>query len=119
MEGASIARQILQDLDYDQGLIDNISLIIQRHDSGSQVDCLEEALVKDADKLWRFSETGFWDEKKRQGLGRRELHQYLHERYKSWFFTQTALRLAGEELEERAKEIATHEKEHPLAGNNR
>jgi CRISPR/Cas system-associated endonuclease Cas3-HD len=118
LEGASIARQILQDLDYDQGLIDNISLIIQRHDSGSQIDCLEEALVKDADKLWRFSETGFWDEIKRQGLGRRELHQYLDERYKSWFFTQTALRLAGEELEERAKEIATHGKEHPLAGNN-
>ena len=105
LEGASITRQTLQALDYDEGLIDKIALIIQRHDSGSQVDCLEEGLVKDADKLWRFSETGFWDEIKRQGLGRRELHQYLHERYKSWFFTQTALRLAGEELEERAREI--------------
>jgi CRISPR/Cas system-associated endonuclease Cas3-HD len=118
LEGASIARQVLQDLDYDQGLIDNISLIIQRHDSGSQVDCLEEGLVKDADKLWRFSETGFWKEIERQGLGHGELHQYLSERYQGWFYTPSALSLAGEELEERAKEIATHGKEHTLAGNN-
>ena len=118
LEGASIARQVLQDLDYDQGLIDKIALIIKRHDSGIQADCLEEALVKDADKLWRFSETGFWDEIKRQSLGRRELHQYLSERYQGWFYTPSALSLAGEELEERAKEIATHGKEHPLIGNN-
>ena len=118
LEGASIARQTLKALDYDERLIDKIALIIQRHDSGSQVDCLEEGLVKDADKLWRFSKTGFWDEIKRQGLGRGELHQYLSERYKSWFFTKTALRLAGEALEERAREVATHGKEHSLAGNN-
>jgi hypothetical protein len=118
LEGASIARQTLQALDYDQGLIDKIALIIQRHDSGSQADCLEEALVKDADKLWRFSETGFWDEIKRQGLGRRELHQYLSERYQGWFYTPSALSLAEEELEERAKEIATYGKENPFAGNN-
>jgi len=118
LEGASIARQTLQALGYDQGLIDKIALIIQRHDSGSQVDCLEEGLVKDADKLWRFSETGFWDEIERQGLGPGELHQYLSERYQGWFYTPSALTLAGEELEERAKELATHGKEHPLAGNN-
>ncbi|MCK4782876.1 MAG: HD domain-containing protein, partial [Desulfobacteraceae bacterium] len=105
LEGASIARQILQSLNYEPHLIDKISSIIQRHDSGKQADSLEEGLVKDADKLWRFSKTGFWKETERQGLSPVELHHYLGEHYQSWFFTRTALALAAEELEKRNREI--------------
>jgi hypothetical protein len=105
LEGASIARQILESLNYEPHLIDKISSIIQRHDSGKQADCLEEGLVKDTDKLWRFSKTGFWKEIERQDLSPVELHHYLGERYQSWFFTQTALALAAEELEKRNREI--------------
>ena len=106
LEGASIARQILQELNYDSLLIDNIASIIRRHDSGNQADYLEEGLVKDADKLWRFSETGFWKEIERQDLSPAELHRYLADRYQSWFFTRTALALAAEEIEKRNREIA-------------
>lgn len=106
LEGASIARQILQELNYDSLLIDKIASIIRRHDSGNQVDYLEEGLVKDADKLWRFSETGFWKEIERQDLSPVELHHYLGEHYQSWFFTRTALALAAEEIEKRNREIA-------------
>lgn len=105
VEGASIARQILQSLNYESHLIDKIASIIERHDSGNYADCLEEELVKDADKLWRFSKIGFWKEVERQGLSPAELHHYLAERYQSWFFTQTALALAGDKIEKRAKEI--------------
>ena len=105
LEGASIARQILQSLNYEPHLIDKISSIIQRHDSGKQADSLEEGLVKDADKLWRFSKTGFWKETERQGLSPVELHHYLGKHYQSWFFTRTALALAAEELEKRNREI--------------
>jgi hypothetical protein len=105
-EGADIARRILQSFGYKPSLIDKIASIIQRHDSGIQVDSLEEGLVKDADKLWRFSKIGFWKETERQGLGPEELHQYLSEHYRGWFYTASALTLAGEELKERAEEIA-------------
>ena len=104
-EGAVIARKILKDLDYDPVLIDKITSIIMRHDSGSDTDSLEEKLVKDADKLWRFSETGFWKKIERQRVSLDEYYQHLAERYKDWFFTSTALILAREELEKRAEEV--------------
>jgi len=104
-EGAVIARKILKDLDYDPDLIDKITSIILRHDSGSDTDSLEEKLVKDADKLWRFSEIGFWKEIERQRVSQGEYYQHLAERYKDWFFTSTALILGGEELEKRAEEF--------------
>jgi len=117
-EGASIAWRILQSFFYEPSLIDKIASIIQRHDSGNKVDSLEECLVKDADKLWRFSKIGFWKEIERQGLSPAELHQYLSEHYQGWFYTASALTLAGGELEERAKEITAHEKGHPSVRHN-
>jgi len=105
-EGAAIARRILLSLGYFPSWIKQIALLIERHDSGKETDSLEEELLKDADKLWRFSPFGFWNEIERQGLGQRELYQYLSDRYGRWFFTRTAVKLAEEELRERGKEIA-------------
>ena len=104
-EGAFIAREILESVNYNPHLTDKIASIIQRHDSGHQVDSLEEGLVKDADKLWRFSKIGFWKETERQGLSPKELHHYLSEHYESWFFTRTALDLAAQELKKRNREV--------------
>ena len=103
-EGAALARQLLQALDYDLRLVDRIAAIIERHDSGSRADSLEERITKDADKLWRFSEIGFWNEIERQGLSAEELHRYLSEKYARWFFTPSALSLAEMELKARAAE---------------
>jgi HD domain-containing protein len=118
LEGASIARHILRSFNYESYLIDEIASIIQRHDSGNQVDSLEEEIVKDADKLWRFSKIGFLKEIERQDLNPGELRQYLFERYQGWFYTSSALTLAKGELEERAREIATRGEEHPPARHN-
>ena len=104
LEGAAIARQVLQSLNYNPQWIERISFLIERHDSGDQADSLEEKLLKDADKLWRFSPFGFWNEIERQGLDRNELDQFLSARYRGWFFTQTALKLAEEELRSRSQE---------------
>jgi hypothetical protein len=104
LEGAAIARQVLQSLNYNPQWIERISFLIERHDSGDQADSLEEKLLKDADKLWRFSPFGFWNEIERQGLDRNELDQFLSARYRGWFFTQTALKMAEEELTSRSRE---------------
>ena len=111
LEGASIAGQVLKSLDYDPLLIEKIVSIIRTHDSGLDIRSPEEGLVKDADKLWRSSKIGFWQEAERQDLDPKELHRYLNERYKEWFFTSTALILAKEDLEERAKEIDAHRRD--------
>jgi HD superfamily phosphodiesterase len=103
-EGASLARRLLQSLEYDPPRVDRIVEIIERHDSGRRADTLEERITKDADKLWRFSEIGFWNEIERQGLAAEELHRYLSERYGNWFFTSSALSLAEMELKARAAE---------------
>ena len=105
-EGAAIAGHILESLKYDPAWVDRITFLVGRHDSGDRADSLEEKLLKDADKLWRFSPFGFWNEIERQGLDQLELYQYLSDRYRSWFFTSTALKLAKEELRGRGKEIA-------------
>lgn len=105
MEGAFIARQILNTLNYNPLLIDKIVFIIHRHDSGTNTHFLEEKLVRDADKLWRFSRIGFCKEIERQGVDSGEYYQSLAERYQDWLFTSTALNLAEEELKNRAKEI--------------
>jgi HD superfamily phosphodiesterase len=104
-EGASIAKAILSSLDYGPPLIEEITSIIAAHDSGKEARNLEEKLVKDADKLWRFSQTGFYVEIERQGLEAREYYEFIKEAAGDWFFTATAFVLVGEELENRAKEI--------------
>lgn len=105
LEGASIAQQILYSLHYDRQLIGTIVSIIKTHDSGNDAHSLEEKLVKDADKLWRYSEIGFWEEIERQGLDAPELYQHLSKHHQEWFFTQTALNLAEEELQKREEEV--------------
>ena len=106
-EGAAIARRVLQSLNYNPQWIERIAFLIERHDSGDQPDSLEEKLLKDADKLWRFSPFGFWNEIERQGLDQNELYQFLLARYRGWFFTKTAVKLAEGELSSREKEISS------------
>lgn len=106
IEGAAIAGRLLQSLDYDQTLTEQITGMIKRHDSGNHPESLEEKLLKDSDKLWRFSGFGFWNEIERQGLEPLELYHFLEARRPAWFFSSTALSLAEEELKARANEIA-------------
>lgn len=103
-EGAIIARQILCSLTYDPQLTDEIISIIQQHDSGMAASTLEAQIVKDADKLWRFSKLGFWKEVERQGLEPAELYLYLSARYPKWFFTDAALMIVKKEIKKRVAE---------------
>lgn len=105
LQGATIAQNILANVELDPLLIEKIIAIIKRHDSGNIANSLEEKLVRDADKLWRYSKIGFWTEKKRQGLNANELYNHLAKYCRSWFFTPTALMRSQKELTQRLKEI--------------
>lgn len=53
-EGVKLAINWLNQLNYDSELITPILKIIGRHDTGKEISSVEEGLVKDADKLYRF-----------------------------------------------------------------
>jgi HD superfamily phosphodiesterase len=104
LEGAIIARELLGELKYDASLIDQIITIVERHDSGREPKFLEEKLIKDADKLWRYSSVGNRIEIERQKLTPLERYKYLVRNLPSWFFTKTAKEVAERELEKFALE---------------
>ena len=113
-EGVKIAKKILMKVNYDKEKITEILKIIDGHDSRKESISLNDSLVKDADKLWRFTQTGFDIDNKRfeetvaEGLNR--LRKYLPR----WFFTQTAYQIATEELQQREREAGNDSR---LAGN--
>lgn len=57
-EGARIARDILTELKTDPAAIDEICAIIDGHDTRPQPISLNDAVVKDADKIWRVTPHG-------------------------------------------------------------
>ena len=57
-EGARIARGILESIDYDPALTRAIAAIIDGHDTRVEAISIEDAIVKDSDKLWRITPDG-------------------------------------------------------------
>jgi hypothetical protein len=67
-EGARIAREILTELGLPAADIDEITQIIDGHDTRLTSLSLNDSLVKDADKLWRVSPHGIMVAQPRFGL---------------------------------------------------
>jgi hypothetical protein len=57
-EGARLARAILGPLGYSAALVEEIATIIDGHDTRKRALSHNGELVKDSDRLWRFSVTG-------------------------------------------------------------
>jgi len=57
-EGARLAREILGELGYDDALVDEVAAIIAGHDTRTEALSLNDQLMKDCDRLWRFSVVG-------------------------------------------------------------
>ena len=111
-EGLKIAEHVLTKVNYDKE--GEILTIIDGHDSRKESLSLNDSLVKDADKLWRYTQIGFdidnerFEETVAEGLNR--LRKYLSR----WFFTDTAYQIAKEELQQREREAGNDSR---LAGN--
>jgi hypothetical protein len=58
IEGAKIAAEILRELDYTEAEIAEICLIIDGHDTRAESQSLNDSLLCDADKLWRYTDFG-------------------------------------------------------------
>lgn len=58
IEGARIARAILSSVGREHAQIERVAAIVDGHDSRLEALNLEDAIVKDADKLWRVTPHG-------------------------------------------------------------
>lgn len=58
VKGCDVARRVLPGLGYSQEFVDRVCEIIDGHDTRHVAYSLEDALVRDADRLWRFDHAG-------------------------------------------------------------
>jgi HD superfamily phosphodiesterase len=106
-KGVKIARDILHRVCYDEGKIEEILEIIDGHDTRWGAISLNDKIVKDADKLWRYTREGFQIDAERFGENDNELLDRLRSRLDTWLFTDSAKRMAIEELDNRLHESNT------------
>ncbi|MGP6173955.1 HD domain-containing protein [Corynebacterium sp. A21] len=57
-EGCNVARRVLPTLGYDTEFVAQVCEIIDGHDTRHVAYSLEDALVRDSDRLWRFDRAG-------------------------------------------------------------
>lgn len=102
-EGVKIAKSILDRLHYPRKQIEEICRIIRGHDSRKRPVSVNDRLVKDADKLWRYSQKGFAIDTRRFNLSRTEYLAYLEGKIDEWFLTPTAKTIARQEIAKRSR----------------
>lgn len=103
-EGVKIAKCILKKINYDNNKAEEILRIVEGHDSRKEPISLNDKLVKDADKLFRYTSeyTDIYAEK--FGLTRDQMHARHEGKLETWFLTYSGLEMARAELEKRLKE---------------
>jgi hypothetical protein len=93
-EGVKIAEEILSRLNYDKEKILEILSIIDGHDTRLEALSLNDQLVKDADKLWRFTPAGVDIDHTRFGIPRDNYMEWLDTVIDDWLFTPEAKEMA-------------------------
>jgi HD superfamily phosphodiesterase len=58
IKGCEIAREVLPGLGFDDEFIEKVTRIIDGHDTRAESYSIEDSLVRDADRLWRFTPAG-------------------------------------------------------------
>ena len=98
-EGAVLAAEILRQVGMDSERLARIVEIVDGHDSRLEALSLEDAIVKDADKLWRYTESGVrvthtWVDRTPEAF-----MDYVESKIDAWLFTEPARALAREALD--------------------
>ncbi len=107
-----LSKNILNKVNYPQNLINEILEIISQHDTRDGFISKNEGLVRDADKLWRFSKTGFTDDLIRNKFSFQQLYNKLINNIKlqDFFYSDKAKQIAYDELEIRKKDCNNDKK---------
>jgi hypothetical protein len=100
LEGARVAKEILESLGYEEKKTEEIVAIIAGHDSRRDALSVNDALVKDGDRLFRYTRAGADLDCARFGRTLDVHIADLESNLDIWFFTSAAKDLAREALEE-------------------
>jgi HD superfamily phosphodiesterase len=106
VEGAKIAWEILEKLHYPPKKAKEICQIIRGHDSRKRPISRNDRIVKDADKLWRYSRSGMAIDLGRFQIPRRDYLVFLEAIIDHWFLTPTGKEMARKEILLRKKRQA-------------
>jgi len=98
VEGAKIAKAILKKSNYPPEKIKEICQIIQGHDSRKRPLSWNDRIVKDSDKLWRYSRRGMEIDLSRFRIPRQEYLVFLETVIDDWFLTPMAAEIARREI---------------------
>jgi len=104
VEGVRIARKILEEAGVELRKIEEILVIIEGHDSRKEGISLNDKLVKDADKLWRYSREGVEINRRRYDYSFDHYLERLRSHLEGWFLTDSARQVAKTEMAERILE---------------
>ena len=104
VEGVKVAKEILEKINYDQAKIEEILEIIDGHDSRKEPVSLNDKLVKDADKLWRYTKDAFQINRKRFEQTFEQHLDRLRSKLDIWFLTDSGKKIARAEMENRSKD---------------
>lgn len=107
-EGVILARELLRAVHYPPSLVDPILRIIDGHDSQTAVaHSPEDAIVKDADKLWRYGAQGVRICRAWVNMTFLDFTAYVEGKVPTWFHTAEGARLARVTLERTRREGAS------------
>lgn len=100
IEGARIAAGILSAVNYDSRKQEMIVHIIDGHDTRAEALSEEDSLVKDADKIWRFTPVGVEYLHLQFHKPLEEYVAWLGQQIDRWFFTERGKQMARQALAE-------------------
>jgi HD superfamily phosphohydrolase YqeK len=100
VEGVRIAREILESLDYGAERIKEILSSIDGHDTRRKALSLNDAIIKDADKLWRYTPVGAEIDHSRFNSSWEDHLKMLERSIDRWLFTDEAKEMARAALSE-------------------
>lgn len=93
-EGAILAEKAMRELGYDSDRIAEIVAIIDGHDSRREALSLNDAIVKDADRIWRLTPHGIDTVMNWFGLTRDQAHRLIASRVHDHLYTDRGRELA-------------------------
>ena len=103
-EGVKIAKSILAKVGYDSRYADEILQIIDGHDTRAKAISINDEIVRDADKLSRYSRSAFWLIVEGLRVTPEEISRALELMVEQWFSMSASKEMAREELEQRRRE---------------
>jgi HD superfamily phosphodiesterase len=98
IEGVKLAGEILSTVKYEPQKIQEILEIIEGHDTRLSALSINDKIVKDADKLFRFDQVGFGIDVERFQVDRHFHLNWLEEQIDRWYFTDSGKELARREV---------------------